>query len=354
MTTETTTHPSNTSSTSVATGLIVLCPGQGAQAVGMGKMWCEKSQNAKAVFDLADGIVGNRLGEKLSTLCFEGPADVLNHTDVSQPALYTCAVACWRGLMERSDFERTPLVAAMGLSLGEYTALHIAGAIDFESGLELVLLRGRAMQDAAEQQQGGMVALIGADEAQALEVCDKARVDDVLVCANFNAPGQIVISGHKSACDRAVDVATEMKLRATPLTVAGAFHSPLMQPAADRLSDALAQTTFRIPKCTVLANVDVEAHPGSTKGPIMGRAATDPAQLSRDLLARQLTSSVRWSDSCMRLASVVNRPREQDNPSPAEHIDWHELAPGKTLMGLMRRINRDVKVMTHDEPESPN
>ncbi len=139
---------------------IILCPGQGAQAVAMGKAWFEASPEARAVFEAADKQLGDRLGARLTKLCFEGPAEALNKTDVSQPAIYTTSVACWRGILAAKGMHTNDpaLAATAGLSLGEYTALHIAGAMSFEDGLELVTLRGRAMQDAAEASQGGMVA----------------------------------------------------------------------------------------------------------------------------------------------------------------------------------------------------
>lgn len=313
--------------------LAVLCPGQGAQAVGMGKVWYERSPEARAVFDAADRILGARLGGPLTSLCFEGPAERLNQTDVSQPAIFVCSLACWRGLLAAWQLGEgeAPLAAAAGLSLGEYTALVVAGAISFEDGLELVTLRGRAMQDAAEASVGGMVALIGADEAQAEQVCDQARGGDVLVCANFNAPGQIVISGSKSACDRAVPAATALGLRATALTVAGAFHSPLMAPAADRLGKALATTAIRAARCPVLSNVSGTPH----------AAAGDFAASVRAALVQQLTRPVRWAQNCQWLATELSSA----NPAAV-----HELAPGKTLAGLMRRIDKNVKVTTHEEP----
>lgn len=306
--------------------LVILCPGQGAQVVGMGKAWHAASPEARSVFEAADRLLGTRLGAPLSELCFAGPPDRLNKTDVSQPAIFVTSIACWRALLAAWQFGNgeVPIAAAAGLSLGEYSALVVAGAISFEDGLELVTLRGRAMQDAAEASPGGMVALIGADEAQALAVCDKARGGDVLVCANFNAPGQIVLSGHKVACDRAATVAAEMGFRATPLVVAGAFHSPLMQPAADRLSQALAKATIRTPRSPVISNVTAKAH--------------EYDSTIRARLVDQLTSPVRWSQSCQHLAMDVKG-------------EFHELAPGKTLAGLMRRIDKNVKVTTHDEPD---
>lgn len=311
--------------------LVILCPGQGAQALGMAKPWFDASPEARDVFARADKMLGNRLGAPLSALCFDGPAERLNQTDVSQPAIYTAGYAAWKGLLARWSFGNgeTPLAATAGLSLGEYTALAVAGAISFEQGLELVTLRGRAMQDAAEASPGGMVALIGADEEQATQVCDKARGGDVLVCANFNAPGQIVLSGHKVACERAAQVAGEMNLRATLLVVAGAFHSPLMQPAADRLSAALAKADLRAPRCPVLSNASGVPH------------ESDPDSIRRRLV-EQLTSPVRWSQN----AAWIMKHVVGANPA----TELHELTPGKTLAGLFRRIDKSAKVTTHEEP----
>ncbi|MCH9057945.1 MAG: ACP S-malonyltransferase [Planctomycetes bacterium] len=308
--------------------LVIVCPGQGAQAVGMGRAWAAVSPEARAVFQAADLALGDRLGAALTKLCLDGPAERLNRTDVSQPAIYTASIACWRGLTAAWGLGEgdAVLAATAGLSLGEYSALHVAGAFTFEEGLELVALRGRAMQDAAEATTSGMVALIGADEEQAMRVCDEARGDGVLVCANFNAPGQVVISGDRAACARAVKVASEKGLRATDLPVAGAFHSPLMQSAADRLAEALEQTEITTPRCPVMSNVTAQPH-------------EDSAQSIRRRLVEQLTSPVLWGNSCEWLASNTTGV-------------WHELAPGSSLKGLMRRIDRSIKVQTHDEPES--
>lgn len=310
------------------THTIFLCPGQGAQTVGMGHAWADASPAAKAVFDEADSILGDSLGAPLSTLCFEGPADTLNRTDVSQPAIYTTSIACYRALREAHG-EDFPIAAAAGLSLGEYTALCIAGAFSFADGLRLVALRGRAMQDAAEAVPSSMVALIGADEESANRLCDAAREDDVLVAANFNAPGQVVISGSAAACDRAEQLAPDHSLRATRLAVAGAFHSPIMQPAADRLREALANTDISTPACPVAANVTGTTHEAD-------------ADSIRQRLVDQLTSPVRWAANCAQLAEAH------------ADADWHELAPGKSLAGMMRRINKAIKPTTHDQPEPTN
>jgi len=325
----------------MSTPNVILCPGQGAQAAGMGKAWYDASAEARATFEEADKALAGRLpgGARLSELCFNGPADTLNRTDVSQPAIYTCSVAAWRGMLTRwgaSNAGEAGVVAAAGLSLGEYTALHIAGVFSFLDGLELVTLRGRAMQDAAEAVPSGMVALIGATEEQAVEVCEKSRGGEVLVPANFNAPGQVVISGSKGACERAVATAGGLGLRATALQVAGAFHSPIMAPAADRLTTALAATTMHEPArgnagpIAVVSNVTARPHAAEGSATIQDSI--------RRRLAEQLQAPVRWSDGCRWLI---------DNQAGAA---FHETAPGKTLAGLMRRIDKACKVNTHDEP----
>ena len=343
--------------------VILLCPGQGAQTVGMGKAWRGASPAAAAVFEEADAVLGDSLGAPLSRLCFEGPAERLNCTDASQPAIYTCSIACYRALVQRGG--EMAIRAAAGLSLGEYSALHIAGVFDFAAGLKLVALRGRLMQEACDASRGGMVALIGADEPQAQAVCDRAtgafdfgegltravrgqavaqegarpgRIASVavaegeatgrggvLVPANYNAPGQIVLSGSAEACERAVTIAEEMNLPAKPLTVAGAFHSPLMQPAADRMAEALAGVAFQSPNIDVWSNVTARPHD-----------AQDTELLKRRLV-EQIVSPVKWAQSCLGL--------------PADGtIELHELAPGAVLRGLMRRIDKKKKVTSHDEP----
>ncbi|MEY4181724.1 MAG: Malonyl CoA-acyl carrier protein transacylase [Planctomycetota bacterium] len=306
---------------------VLLCPGQGAQSIGMGTAWGASSAAARAVIDAADRATSLPIGKALSAVCAEGPQDQLSRTDISQPALYTVGVACAAAMRERAPLS---LAAAAGLSLGEYTALHLAGAFSFEDGLRLVALRGRFMQEAAEASQGGMVALIGADEEKALEVCAKAAQGEVLVCANFNAPGQIVLSGHATACDRAVTVAGDLGLRATKLVVAGAFHSPLMQPAAERLAKALDETAFSGPSCPVWSNVTARPH------------GNDPATIKR-LLVEQLTAPVRWSQSCTDLIAAMR--------SAGTVVAYREVAPGTVLKGLMKRIDRTCEVTSHDQPD---
>ena len=315
--------------------VIALCPGQGAQAVGMGLAWRDASPAAAQTFAEADQAVDLSAcgagAASLSETCFRGPADILNRTDASQPALYTCGIACWRALCETHG--QLPLHSCAGLSLGEYTALHLAGAFTFLDGLRLVATRGRLMQQAAEASKGGMVALIGADEAQAQQVCDDAKGSEVLVCANFNAPGQIVLSGSAGACDRAVDVASKMGLRATRLTVAGAFHSPLMAPAAEGMARALEHVDFRPLQCDVWSNVTAKPHHRTDIGTL------------RKLLVDQITSPVRWSQSMQALAAGL--PAGEGRPVALE------MAPGSVLKGLMRRIDRSLEVKTHDQPAQP-
>jgi [acyl-carrier-protein] S-malonyltransferase len=305
------------------TAITILCPGQGAQSVGMGKAWRDASPAAAEIFTQADAMLGDQLGLPLSELCVSGPVERLNRTDVSQPAIYACSVASWRALQQLQP-ELVPDSAA-GLSLGEYSALHLAGVFDFATGLSLVALRGRLMQQAAEMSRGGMAALIGADEPAAHAICDEARQSEVLVCANFNAPGQIVISGHATACERAQKAAESRGVRSTILAVAGAFHSPLMEPAAEQMHKALSQLELRKPTIPVWSNVTGKPHDGND------------LELLRVRLVEQLTSPVRWAESCADMLAARN-------------TGYHELAPGAVLKGLMRRIDRKAEVQNHDQP----
>ncbi len=309
--------------------MIILCPGQGAQSVGMGKAWFERSPDAARTFGAADELLGDRFGRRLSEICFDGPQDVLDRTDVAQPAIYTVTVASFQALY--SDTDRNAFTAFAGLSLGEYSALYLAGAFSFADGLELVALRGQAMQEAAEAADTSMVAVIGAEEADVRALCEEAAGDEHLVPANFNAPGQIVISGGREACERAVQIGGERGMRLTPLSVAGAFHSPYMAPAATRLEEALGKVEIKAPQSLVMSNV--------TAMPYFEAGATpsDPAATIRQRLVEQLTHPVLWAQSCQWLVSNVSG-------------EYHELAPGKVLAGLMRRIDRGTKVQRHDEP----
>ncbi len=306
----------------MSSGLIIVCPGQGAQKVGMGKAWHDNSPAARAVFEEADSILGDFLGAPLSEICFDDPNDQINQTNVSQPAIYTCGVASWHALREQGL--EGDIVATAGLSLGEYTALHLAGVFSFADGLRLVAKRGELMQHAAQANPSTMVAVTGDDEA-ALALCETAREgDEVLVPANFNAPGQIVLSGSVTACNRVAVLASDKGVRATPLSVAGAFHSPFMDPAAEGMRGALSEVEFQIPTTDVWSNVTASLH---TPDSIV------------ESLVQQITGSVRWAQACTAMASQY------------DGCCWHEIAPSGVLRGLMRRIDRNVKVQSHDEPK---
>lgn len=300
---------------------IVLCPGQGAQHVGMGQAWFEHSSAAREIFEAAD----QELGFELSRLCFEGPVEQLNRTEIAQAAIYTTSVACFAGLNHQGQIGT--ISATAGLSLGEFTALHLAGVFDFLTGLRLVRRRGQAMQEAADNSAGGMVALVGASVEDAQRLCQQTLDEGesekeswVLVPANYNCPGQIVISGSQKACDSSLKVAQQLELNATPLKVAGAFHSPLMKPAAHQLAMALEEVEWLPPTVPVVSNVNALPHSAAEGSSIKTR------------LVEQLTHPVKWTDSMQWLVSHVQGR-------------YVELAPGKVLTGLMRRIDREQRVL---------
>jgi [acyl-carrier-protein] S-malonyltransferase len=230
-------------------------------------------------------------------------------------------VACFRAAREAGKIEPSQISAYAGLSLGEYTALHLAGAFTFEEGLKLVAARGRYMQEAAVASPSGMVAILGADEAAVGELCKKAALDEVLVPANFNAPGQIVVSGSKGACERMVAEATCAGVKATPLVVAGAFHSPLMRPAADRMKLELDRVNFRPLTATVYSNVTAEPHVDS--------------ESIKELLIRQIVAPVQWERTMKTLVGA---------DGSGDDARFVELAPGRTLAGLAKRINRRLPI----------
>ena len=303
---------------------VILCPGQGAQAVGMGQAWCEDSPEAKAVFDEANNV----LGFDLTRLCAQGPKEQLDRTDNAQVAIYTASVACFRALQAKGDLAEFTVTA--GLSLGEFTALHLAGAFGFADGLRLVRLRGEAMQAAAEARPSSMVAITGeVNEANIEVLCDKVNdalpKEAVIVPANYNSPKQVVVSGSLDACELIVGEAEAAGFRATPLSVAGAFHSPIMQPAAVKLQQALEKVDWSEPQATVLSNVTGEPH------------TANPALIQKRLV-EQLTNPVRWSQSMLYAAKHL----------PGRYV---ELAPGKVLSGLMRRTDKGIRVENFDAPK---
>lgn len=295
----------------------ILCPGQGSQSVGMGKDFAERYPEARAIFDEANST----LGYDLAKLCFDGPADRLNQTDVSQPAIYVTSVACHAAAVAAGRIDPTASYAYAGLSLGEYTALHLAGVFKFSRGLKLVAARGRYMQDAAEATPSTMVAVMGADEGAIVRLCEECAQGEVLVPANFNAPGQIVVSGSKPACARFAEAASAAGFRSIPLTVAGAFHSPIMQSGADKMKTTLDDVEFADPKATVFSNVTGKPHGNG--------------ESIKPLLVDQIVKPVRWEQTMAGIANV-------------EGNRFIELAPGKVLTGLLRKQNRRAEIITLD------
>lgn len=293
-------------------------PGQGAQYIGMGAELAQRFPSARRLLDEADSV----LGFALSDIMANGPEADLTRTDISQPAIL---VASAMSLAVGQDAMK-PLTcgAVAGLSLGEYSALYAAGSLSFADAVRLVRLRGQAMQAAADATPGGMVALIGAEEPAAAKLCAEAAQGEVLAVANLNSPGQVVISGSRGACVRAMELAKNHGIRrAMPLPVAGAFHSPLMAPAADRLKAALAAVTFKDPQWPVYTNVTATA---------VSKASEVPA-----LLVAQLTSPVRWADSVVAMQA-------------AGFDEFLELGPGKTLCGMISRTVKDVRCRNLDTP----
>ena len=280
-------------------------PGQGAQFVGMGKDLYESNALAKELFDQANEV----LGFKITDMMFDGTAEELKQTKVTQPAVFLHSVIS--ALCLGDDFQ--PSMVA-GHSLGEFSALVAAGALSFEDGLRLVHARALAMQKACEAAPGTMAAIIGLSDEKVEEIC--AAVDGVVVPANYNCPGQLVISGEVEAVNAACAKMKEAGAkRALPLPVSGAFHSPLMQPAKEELQAAIESTEFHTPKCPVYQNFDAQPH-------------TDPAEIKANLIA-QLTGSVRWTASVQRMIA--------DGAD-----DFTECGPGKALQGMIGRIDKNV------------
>ncbi len=299
-----------------------LFPGQGAQAVGMGVDLLELPRG-REMFERAEKVSGL----PLVRLCTEGLEEELARTDISQPAIFTVSMALLEVLRQTMGGKLPQPAFCAGLSLGEYSALAAAGALTFEDGLTLVTQRGKLMQTAAQTSEpSGMVSLMGADEQIARKTCEAVSPVGLLVEANFNCPGQIVLSGSKAACEAAVEAAVNSGASgAVPLKVAGAFHSPFMKPAADGLEKTLAAVEIQPPQVKVLSNVSGKPH-------------ETPATIKKALLD-QLTSPVRWQENCeFLLANGVT--------------EFVEIGPGRVLAGLMRRIDRRAKVTSINSLES--
>ena len=283
-------------------------PGQGAQFAGMGKDLYDSKPLAKELFDKANDI----LGYSITDIMFNGTDEQLKETKITQPAVFLHSVISALCLGD----EFTPAMVA-GHSLGEFSALVAAGALSFEDGLRLVYARAMARQKACEVAPGTMAAIVGLDDETVEKICQQvSAVGNVVVAANYNCPGQLVISGNIDAVNQACELLKEAGAkRALPLKVGGAFHSPLMQPAKDELQTAIENTTFAEPKCPVYQNVDGQPH-------------TAPEEIKKNLIA-QLTSSVRWT------SSVQNMIKDGAN-------DFTECGPGKALQGMIGRIDKDV------------
>ena len=288
-------------------------PGQGSQAVGMGRELAEAFPAARHVFQEVD----EALGQHLSTLMFEGPDDALTLTENAQPALMAVSMAVLRVLETEASFDLAKAATLVaGHSLGEYSALAAAGTFSLADTARLLKIRGQAMQKAVPVGVGAMAALIGADYDQAKEIAAAAAQGEVCAAANDNAPGQVVVSGHKSAVERAIAIAAERGIkRAMLLPVSAPFHCALMRPAAEAMAEALAAVTMNAPRVPLVANVTAEA-------------VTEPAAI-RDLLVAQVTGTVRWRESTlyMKAAGVTSVV---------------ELGAGKVLSGLARRIDKEL------------
>ncbi len=301
----------------------ILCPGQGAQHVGMGADLADTFEASRRVFEEAS----DALGLDLLAICREGPASELVRTDLQQPAILAVGAATYAALVESGKIDPAQLITAFGLSLGEFTALHVAGALALGDALRLVRERGLGMQEASEAVPSGLVAL-RAEEEIAEAVCAAAREATGGVCtvANLNAPGQIVISGDDPSLQAAAEAAKAHGIRRmTRLPVAGAFHSPLMTIGAERLAAALEGVTVHVPRVPVISNVTAEG-------------TSDPEVIRANLVA-QVTSPVRFVD-CVRAGRALGV------------TTTIEVAPGKVLSGLARRIDSDLETFSVESAEA--
>ena len=293
-------------------------PGQGSQSPGMGKDLAENFPVARQVFEEAD----DALGFAISRLCFEGPAEELQLTENTQPAILTVSVAAFRAMQEAGI--GAPAFVA-GHSLGEYSALVAAGALSLTDAVRTVRARGRYMQEAVPVGTGAMAAVLGGELSEIERVCAEARADQVCSIANFNSPGQAVIAGNTEAVDRAIELLSGVAKRVIKLKVSAPFHCALMKPAQDRLAADLERLTFNEPGVSVVTNVDA-------------RATKAPGEL-RDALVRQVSAPVRWLESMQLLIQ--------------QGIDtFLEVGPGKVLSGLTRQTGRDAKTLNVEDAAS--
>jgi [acyl-carrier-protein] S-malonyltransferase len=278
----------------------------------MGKRLAEAIPAARRLYDRAAEI----LGYDLAKLCFEGPAEQLDSTVCSQPALFVTSLAALESLRSESPEVVLSCEAAAGLSLGEYTAMVFAGVMRFEDGLTLVQQRGAAMQEASDATPSGMVSVLGLERVEVEALCAQARQDAVLEVANLLCPGSIVVSGTNDACERMAELAGKKgAMKVVPLAVAGAFHTPIMRPADQRLAEALSRVAMQKPRIPVISNVDARPH--------------DDVEEIRQLLIKQVLQPVRWEDSMRYLIQQG-------------FTQFYEVGPGRVLRGLLRRIDRSV------------
>ena len=295
-------------------------PGQGSQKVGMGRAWADVSEEARKTFEEADEV----LGFPLSRLCWEGPEEELGLTTNTQPALLATSIAIYRALLPQGLFVEP--VAMAGHSLGEYSALVAADALDFADALRLVRRRGELMQEAVPVGVGAMAAFIGLDDQAVAALAEDASQGEICAVANYNSPGQTVVAGHKAAVDRAVALARERGARkATLLAVSAPFHSPLMRPAREGMAAELAKVTFRAPRVPVVTNVDA--------------APVNTGDDARDALVRQIDGPVRWVESVTWMAQ---------NAGVGSFL---EIGPGNVLTGLNRRIATGTVCASLSDPE---
>jgi len=297
--------------------IALIFPGQGAQKTGMGLEFYQSSPQAKTIFDQADKICGN----DLSKVIFEGPEEKLTSTAYCQPAILTMSIAALKAFEAHPKYKNITVKFTAGLSLGEYSALCASGVMNFEDTLRLVQKRAAYMEEATKENQGAMAAVIGFDTAKLIEICQQTGAQ----IANFNSHEQIVITGHKSKVDAAIEVIkTAGGQKIIPLTVSGAFHSSLMSSAASKFATSLKDAVINPSTIPVLSNVNAQPH-------------TDPQQI-RINLAKQITDSVQWVKCVEYMAS-----------NGITH--FIEIGPGKVLKGLIRRINPALTVSNIEKPQ---